>query len=314
MSLRHTLPFIALILILAVFSYTAYAQENRITAKTDKVEYKTGDTIMISGIVSKLQSSHQVVIQVYNPENVLSRMDPVDVSADGSFSYAYAIAGPLNQISGEYRIVVTYGWTSDELSFLYTSLEPRWQSYVVQVDGKSYVVRYSIQGGSVQRIAIDPELATLTTTIISDSQGKLIMQIPRLLVNFGSIIPIPGGSDIEFEVFIDGIPDVVEPANIQCHKQVTIQFEAGAEEIELIWPTYYPDEIRRSVPYQTTVPIQGFNALFELKAKMNADNCYFSFASGKRQLSVDLDGPSNSQGYFEITLPHRFLGGNYTVL
>jgi hypothetical protein len=65
--------------------------------------------------------------------------------------------------------------------------------------------------------------------------------------------------------------------------------------------------------FSTIVPITAEGEEFGLEARLNADSCNFSFTQSERKLHADLSG-QESPGYFEITLPHRFLGGDYAVL
>jgi hypothetical protein len=299
----------------------AAQQGATITVQTNMTEYKSGDTILISGKVQPVVSGEQVIIRVLSPMGALTRIDPVNVTADGSYSYSYVIAGPLNLNSGDYRVAATYLGLTRESTFRFTSLEPYWQTYILNVGGRNYEIQYSILGGRVQTIASDFALATTTVGITTDSNGRLLLRLPIVLAYpgtlHGSNTGIPGSSPTELIVFADGIEAVVETTFMACQVQAALEFDAGTEEIELV-STWWPAELDMELsPEQrsffTTVSITAEGEEFGLQARLNADSCNFSFTQSERRLHAVLSG-QESPGYFEITLPHRFLGGDYAVL
>ncbi len=283
----------------------AAQQGAAVSVQANMSEYKSGDTVVISGKVEPVVAGEQVIIRVLSPSGALTRIDPVNVTADGSYSYSYIIAGPLNLNSGDYRVAATYLGLTRESTFRFTSLEPYWQTYILNVGGKSYEVQYSISGGSVQIIAADVELATIVVGISSDSNGRLLLRLPILLA-------YP-----ELIAFADGIEAIVETEHKVCQIQASIEFKRGTEEIEIVssWmPGHFDTELsslQRS--FLTTVPIRAEGEVFALRARLNADSCNFTFMQQERRLHADLSG-HESPGYFEIILTHRFLGGDYAVL
>jgi hypothetical protein len=129
-------------LMLAGLGANAFAQTSQLTVMTDSPNYETGDTVTISGDVGTVREDQQLLIQVWNPNGVLYRADPVQVSPDGSYSYEMKVGGRIG-ISGEYRVVVDYDQTRSETTFDFTSTESA--DAEVVIDGQSHTFR--IRGG-----------------------------------------------------------------------------------------------------------------------------------------------------------------------
>lgn len=87
-----------------------------IAVKTDKSFYTAEETITISGRVSNVTESQDVLIQIFNPDGAAFRFDQVSPSADGSFSYLLKISGPLG-ISGLYKVTAAYSGSAASASF-----------------------------------------------------------------------------------------------------------------------------------------------------------------------------------------------------
>jgi hypothetical protein len=96
----------------------AFAQGD-FTMQTDKLSYRTGETVTITGNVGGIKASsgqQQVQIEVFNSENRPYHSDRVPVSPDGSFRHSFAVQGPLG-IAGPYGVIATYGETFSQAQF-----------------------------------------------------------------------------------------------------------------------------------------------------------------------------------------------------
>ncbi|MCI0560501.1 MAG: PEFG-CTERM sorting domain-containing protein [Nitrososphaera sp.] len=221
---------------------TAHAQTSSVTVQTDQPGYEAGDNITITGTVTNIQAGTPVLIRVLNPLDTLARTDTVDVAADGSWNYTFPSGGPLMLEPGDYRVIANYRTVSAETTFDFEPGEV-WRTWNISIAGNSYVIRYQITGGTVSNMAADVELATLTVTIASTSNGSLKLDLPRNVIQSLSVPNVPtGGSDIDYEVFIDGVPGVIESDEMSATSRIlTIPFEAGAEEIEVIGTWIVPE-------------------------------------------------------------------------
>jgi predicted secreted protein with PEFG-CTERM motif len=224
---------------------TANAQATAVTVQTDNTSYTSGEDITISGTVTNFQEGQPVFIRVNNPLGALARADPVDVAADGSWTYTFPSGGPLMQESGEYTVQATYRGITEETTFEFTGTGggEDWEEFTVDIGGNDYTILYMIEGGSVETMTADVALATLTVGISSTSDGQLRIQLPRDVMQALSVPDAPtGGSDIDYEVFIDTIPDVVSDEETSNDVRIlTIEFEQGAEEIEILGTWIVPE-------------------------------------------------------------------------
>ena len=109
-----TVLFASLISIAPSISYSQLVET---TVEVDKSSYSIGETVSIGGIVPKAADGVPVVIQVFNPRNVLYSIDQVmPVVSDGSYSSIANIGGKLG-ITGTYTVKAIYSGQSAETTF-----------------------------------------------------------------------------------------------------------------------------------------------------------------------------------------------------
>lgn len=225
------------------FVGTAHAQTSSVTVDTDKDSYTTGDEITISGKVTNVQTGNKVLVRVFDPKGTLARTDPVDVAADGSWSYKYPSGGPYMRESGDYKVIANYRGISQETTFAFVATDS-WRPWTVSIGGNSYVIRYQISGGSLQTVAADVPTSTMTFGISSTGAGILKLQLPRSVMQALSEPNVPtGGTDVEYVVFADGIEAVFDEAENPTTgtRELTIDFEAGTEEFEVVGTWIVPE-------------------------------------------------------------------------
>jgi predicted secreted protein with PEFG-CTERM motif len=225
------------------FVGTAYAQTSTVTVDTDKDSYTAGEDITISGTVTSVQTGQQVLIRVMNPLGALARTDPVAVAADGSWTYTFPSGGPLMAASGEYRVIAGYRGISEETTFDFDA-GTVWRTWTVNIGGNPYVIRYQISGGSLQTVAADVELSTMTFGISTTGAGNLKLQLPRTVMQALTEEGVPtGGTDVEYIAFADGIEAIVDEAENPASgtRELSIDFEAGTEEIEVVGTWIVPE-------------------------------------------------------------------------
>ena len=227
---------------------TANAQA--LTVETGQPGYAAGDTIEVSGEVGTVQAGLPVLIQVFNPNGALARTDQITPIADGSYSYSFPAGGPLMGVSGEYRAAVTYRSNTEETAFNFITSQGGqiWRTVTVEIAGREHPIRYQISGGTLTNMTADPETATLTamvnsTAINSTAPGVLVVELPRSMIQSLSEVGAPtGGNDTDFEAFVDtegGIID--ETMTNSTVRELTIPFDQGAEEIEIVGTWVVPE-------------------------------------------------------------------------
>lgn len=97
-------------------------QQSSLTVLTDKAAYVLGEPVIISGGIGAAVEGLPIVIQVFNPAGEAYRFTQVNATSLGSYSYTFNIGGDL-ALSGQYRIVASYGGASAETTLLFTDVQ-----------------------------------------------------------------------------------------------------------------------------------------------------------------------------------------------
>ena len=85
---------------------------------TRKTQYRTGDTIVISGKVKTTDFNIPVTLQVIN-EGSLVDISQIQISSDQTFTHTILAEGPLWSESGKYSIKATFGNDVEDTSFVF---------------------------------------------------------------------------------------------------------------------------------------------------------------------------------------------------
>jgi len=240
---------IALFAILAtgVSIVPALAQvfEDAITVATDQDSYSDGDIITITGLVRERLSGYPVTLQVIAANGNLVTVKQLDVSDDKTYGIDIAAGGSLWRSAGTYTIKVLYGTetrtaeTTFEFSGSTGGPTPAGKS--VAVEGTDFLVSYSIKGGKV--ISIVPSLPdkSLIITIETTNDGELTVTLPRGLIDAKLGSDGMSGEDDSFFVLVDGAEVDFEETTTSEDRTLTIQFEDGTTEIEIIGTFVIPE-------------------------------------------------------------------------
>lgn len=123
-----------------------------IAVSTDKSFYESGETVLVSGNMQNAAADSQVLIQIFNPNGAAYRSEMIPLEDDGTFSYSFAIEGPLG-VSGRYRVAASYGELPAYTSFYFQAAQfhltvnarsqdgstlSMWASVVTQSTGSGY--------------------------------------------------------------------------------------------------------------------------------------------------------------------------------
>jgi len=218
--------------------------EAQITVKIDKNLYNRGDVMIVSGEVKSVVSNIPLTIQVLDPDNNLVHVEQILVASDGRFSLPVKVEGPLWRMPGTYSMIVQYGFkhVSAEVHFLFEqSSVPTSGVFNVKdlSSGQNFDVSYSITGGQVKSISIDPQDISLVAQIDTKSSGMLHLQIPRLLLDAKK----SSNSDESFLVFADDdeITSFQEGNSDHEYRILDIPIVSGDSKIEIIGTTVIPE-------------------------------------------------------------------------
>ena len=233
----------SVLMLLAVTSMgTAFADGSLISVQTDNGNYDEGDTIVISGKVTTLIGDTQVTLQLFQ-ETTLIEIAQIKVAQDGNYSTTINAWGPLWQNQGTYMIKVTYGEDNvAETSFNYTPkseiIEITETIEVAAGDSGTFDIRYTIRGGTLETIDVDPENFGLLVKITSLHDGKLILELPREFIDAEK----QNGKDEEFIIIINDAQTTYEESlSFSEFRILTIDFDQGDSEIQIIGTYVIPE-------------------------------------------------------------------------
>ncbi len=236
--------FYVLIALLTISIGTVFAQEPVISVQTDDNNYDEGDTIVISGKVGTTIPGVDVVLQLFTEGNMVAIAQKT-VAQDGTYSHTILAEGPLWKKSGTYLVRASYevgGTTIAETEFEYSP-----KSEVVEtttnfeVDAGSYGtfdVEYTIKGGTVKDMVVDPESFAIIVQIESLDEGTITLDLPREFIGAEK----QDGKDDTFIILIDGIEVPYQESVVLADSRViTINFEEFDGDIEIIGTYVVPE-------------------------------------------------------------------------
>jgi predicted secreted protein with PEFG-CTERM motif len=231
------------LMILGVISIgTTYAEGSLISVQTNDNNYIEGDTILISGNIVTIIGDTQVTMQLFQGGNLIE-IAQIKVSQDGNYFHTVIAQGPLWKNQGSYMVKVTYGENNiAETLFDYTPeseiIETTKDFPVSAGDSGTFDVKYSIRGGTVENIEIEPENIGLLVKINSLDDGKIILELPREFIDAEK----QKGKDEKFIILIDDTQTTYE--KIQSDSTVRIigiNFEKGDSKIQIVGTYVIPE-------------------------------------------------------------------------
>jgi len=225
--------------------------QSSIVITTDKASYSEGEIILVTGEVQSLYGV-PVSIIVKAPNGNLVSIAQIDVGADKKFSTEITAGGALMKVEGTYTITVQYGNVNRtaETSFEFggvmedqtsgdqiTEQESIVTDTTISVQGSVDLVRYEITGGKLLSIMTDVDANSLIILIDATDDGSLTITIPRSVLD----ALLGDGSDDDFFVLVDGEEVDFDEIISSTDRILTIEFLAGAEEIEIIGTFVIPE-------------------------------------------------------------------------
>lgn len=260
-----TVLAVAAVLVAGTALTPAYAQ-GTLEVMTDKASYSDGETVQVSGQVGQILRDFPVALQVLAPNNInIVQVEQLTVAGDGTFA-ADIVAGSQWKTAGDYTIKVYYGEGGGQQTAMTTitfggssgivaptptpaptdpappmtgSLLPP-GSPMYALDGSDASVGYSITGGSLTSITPDEASSSIVIGINADSDGSLIIDFPREVLD-AKIGGECSGDDDVFIVLVDGEERDFEESATDALRSLSITFEAGASQIEVIGTCVIPE-------------------------------------------------------------------------
>ncbi len=246
--MRTLYTAIALFTILAtgtILPVSAQEFVDAVTVSTDKEAYEDGETITITGQVRDKLSGYPVTLQVIAANGNLVTVQQLDVSDEKTYGTEITAGGSLWKSAGTYTVKVLYGTDTRtaETTFEFGGSEggQSGPGKSIAVSGTDFLVNYSIRGGKV--ISITPSIPdkSLIIEIETTSDGELTVTLPRGLIDAKLGPDGQSGEDDSFFVLVDGAEVDFDETTTSDDRTLTIQFEDGASEIEIIGTFVIPE-------------------------------------------------------------------------
>jgi len=228
--------------------------QSSIVVTTDKASYSMGETIVITGEVRDL---HDIPIGLIIKNDIaIVGLDQITVGADKKFRTEFVAGGTMKTV-GTYTIEVTYGNESRTAttSFEFTGVmedqtsgdqtsgdqiteqESIVTDTTISVQGSVDLIGYEITGGKLLSIMTDVDVNSLIILIDATDDGSLTITIPRSVLD----ALLGDGSDDDFFVLVDGEEVDFDEIISSTDRILTIEFLAGAEEIEIFGTFVIPE-------------------------------------------------------------------------
>jgi len=236
------------ILIASIGMAPAFGQSS-VVVTTDKASYSEGDTILITGEVTRLLGGFGLTVTVTSDLGNRVFIDQLTVGADKKFSTSMSAGGSLMKNEGTYTVSVQYGDNKNNsatTSFEFGGStvtppsggdESMVTDTTVSVQGSSDLIGYEITGGKLLGIMPDVDANSLIIRIEATDDGTLTLTIPRSVLD----AVFENGEDDDFFVLIDGEEVDFDETTTSTDRTLTIDFPAGAEEIEIIGTFVVPE-------------------------------------------------------------------------
>jgi len=208
---------------------------------TDKTEYLSGETILITGEVEHV-FGFPVSVQIFDGNDNLVAIRQIEVSEDRTFSLEMTTGGTLYS-SGTYTIKVQYGTEKmrDETMFDFFGDGIIQKTFTLSAEDIEFSIDYSITAGLL--LDIIPERATTSLTIMVQAiqNGDLIVSLPRELIDAKT--QREGDDDDVFIVIVNRmeINNFEEIETTSSHRTLKIPLGQADQEILIIGTKIVPE-------------------------------------------------------------------------
>ena len=227
------------LILLAFSSFPAFAQSDDVpflTVETDDGHYDEGDTVVISGQLATIIVDTPIILQLWYEGNLLDAAQ-FDPAQDGSYSHTIIAERPLWRHEGEYLIIVSHGDKDAEITITFTPKQEfpeTTDSFEVKIpNGGTFDVEYTIKGGIVKDMILEPDNFTLQVLIEAPDEGTISLNLPRESIDADGVKDL----DKKFIILIDGVQFPYKEIETNPRSRlITINFDE--KESEETIPTY----------------------------------------------------------------------------
>lgn len=246
--MKFTYAIVLFLVALSPIWYNLASAEECKQVCVAKSFYKQGEAVIISGKVDAFLPNTPLLIQVFQGTNRV-HIAQVDVAQDGTFTYSLIADGPYFKADGKYIVQASYGVTGNvyEASFDFQTKESGTkpaQIFEVKQPNSSgtFDIPYTINGGSVKSIIVDPSILGIIVTIQADSDGSLTLDLGRQWIDAKIGPDGKSGEDDKYIIYIDGLEVPYQESSVRPDSRlITIQFQEGDSDIEIIGTYVVPE-------------------------------------------------------------------------
>lgn len=209
----------------------AFAQQAEyVVVSTDMEAYSEGDVIVITGQVLQRHAGG-ITIQVLSPNNDLVAIGQPMVGPDNTFTFTLS-TGDTMRHDGTYTVMATYSLHANspriaQTTFMYTPIH----TSGIMVDGTEFEPDYAIFGGKVMGMYTNPQTNSMIIDVETMKDGYITVTLPRTLIDS----QLADGTDDQFFALVDS-EEIYheEPSSDADSRTITIEFNAGASQIEIV--------------------------------------------------------------------------------
>ena len=203
--------------------------------------YEEGDTVVVSGKVRAVILDSPVSLQVFYGETLV-QIDQLGVAQDGTFTTTLIAKGPQWAREGTYLVRAAYSGNIAETNFEFKPAETGVAiTDLFEVDAGSFGtfdVSYTINGGTIKNIQVEPKILGLVVTIEAQRDGIMTLELPRSFIDAKK----SDGADERYLIFIDGSEITFEEtAATRDYRTLKFAFEKGDTQIDIIGTFVIPE-------------------------------------------------------------------------
>ena len=247
------------ILITSISVAPAFGENESVTVSTDKSSYSEGEKILVYGEIKYLALGNQLTIRIDSPNGV-AHVGQMEVGSDKKFNTEINPSGQYWKKSGTYIILITQDNDNQAtISFEFsgiTSVPEKMQDSTIEdstiedsvipdsvitettiaVHDSTDLIFYEITNGKLKNVVPNMDDISLHVYIEATDNGSIELTIPRSVLD----ATINDGDD-EFFVLVDGEEVDFEEITTSTDRTLTIEFQAGSEQIEIIGTFVIPE-------------------------------------------------------------------------
>jgi hypothetical protein len=203
--------------------------------------YEEGDTVVVSGKVKAVILDSPVSLQIFYGETLV-QIDQIAVAQDGTFTTTLIAKGPQWAKEGTYLVRAAYSGNIAETDFEFKPAETGVTTTdLFEVDAGSFGtfdVSYTINGGTIKNILVEPKILGLVVTIEAERDGIITLELPRSFIDAKK----SDGADEKYLIFIDGSEITFEEiASTRDYRTLKFSFEKGDKQIDIIGTFVIPE-------------------------------------------------------------------------